>query len=247
MSLLRGATWLAVCGACLVGCQDPNPYKRFNLGPAEKTVAGAVEAMGGLKAWQGLRQVRAVGMVTWHDPSGKTYTNSQEYWFDFAAGTLKATGRTPRGRWRAVVDEEGNLLERTGLDAAGVGSERTVATLVTILHRVAGPLNLLGKSERVAGAEALRVDGVAMTRVPVAGDTHRAAAYYFDGATSLLAMVTAGADRPGGEGTVTLYTYAKHPGGLAFPTRLRIIEIGRHVLVGATPVLEVEFSEVSLN
>ena len=60
----------------------------------------------------------------------------------------------------------------------------------------------------------------------------------------MLKLVTAHADAPGKDGTVTLYTYRMNPNGMAFPAHLAVMKIGRHVLVGERPVLEVDFHRV---
>ena len=58
-------------------------------------------------------------------------------------------------------------------------------------------------------------------------------------------LVTAGADAPGGKGTVTVYSYRMLPNGMAFPMRISVMKIGEHVLIGDEPVLEVDYREVN--
>ena len=70
------------------------------------------------------------------------------------------------------------------------------------------------------------------------------AAYYFNAETSLLRFATAGGDQPGGDGTVTVYSYRVASNGMAFPAKISVMRIGQHVLIGDRPVLEVEYRQV---
>jgi hypothetical protein len=121
---------------------------------------------------------------------------------------------------------------------------QTISALRIILHRLRGPLNLYWRGEQAVAAQPLRLEGMDLVRVPVRNSRAGVAAYYFDARTHLLKLATAGADAPGGEGTVTVYTYRRLPGGLAFPSRLAVYRIGRNVLVGDQPVLEVDYQSV---
>jgi len=247
MSLLRVAGAAAMGVAVLTGCQEADPYGPFHLGPARDVVADCVDAMGGLRAWQGVGEVRAAAVATWYDASGRAFADRFRVRFDLRGGTVRAEGATPRGDWRAVVNDDGELTSAAGLDATIVGPQRTAETLAVLLHRVRGPLNLLGRRERVHAAGEVKVDGERMTRVSVDGDNRQAIAYYFDRQSNLLRMVSSGADAPGREGTVTLYQYAHGPDGRAFPSKVRLVRIGQHVLVGEEPVVEVAFSEVEID
>lgn len=43
---------------------------------------------------------------------------------------------------------------------------------------------------------------------------------------------------------MTVYSYRVAPNGMAFPSRISVMKIGRHVLIGNAPVLEVEYRQV---
>ena len=81
-------------------------------------------------------------------------------------------------------------------------------------------------------------------QIGVTGDNSKAVAYYFEAATGILKYVTAGADSPGGDGTVTDYEYRSLENGAAFPSLIRINRIGQNVLLGEIPVFLVEISDV---
>lgn len=115
--------------------------------------------------------------------------------------------------------------------------------MALLLHRLVGPLNLLRGQENVGAVTNVLADGQDLVRVGVTGDRTMAIAYYFDPHGGLK-MVAGGSERPGRQGTVTLYTYQILPNGLVFPKKISLVRTGRHVLVGPSPVMEVEYSDV---
>ena len=100
---------------------------------------------------------------------------------------------------------------------------------------------------RAGAAKKMRVDGVDVVRVPVEADRRRAVAYYFDAVTGHLRFVTTGDDRPGGRGTVTVYTYRRYTDGMQFPRRVQVFRFGKHALVGLEKVLEVDLKDVKFH
>ena len=103
---------------------------------------------------------------------------------------------------------------------------------------------------KVKAVAKTRVEGVAVVRVGVDDPSGQVVAYYFDASTNMLRFVTGGADAPGGAGNITVYSpresYTMLPNGLAFPKAFRINKIGQDVLLSDKPVLEVEFSNVTV-
>ena len=124
--------------------------------------------------------------------------------------------------------------------------QRMGLVLPTLLHRLRGPYNLVN-GERPRTPQDTRVGGLPVVRVGVTGDNRNAVAYYFGPITGILKFVSAGADAPGGNGTITSYEYHSLPNGTTFPTLIRVNHIGRHVLLGETPIFQVEISNVKVS
>jgi len=241
------AMWpLSLCLVLAAGCPSSDPYAKYRLGAARDVVAGSVQAIGGLEPWQDAEKVHVTAVVTCFAEDGRAITNRQQQTYDLEDQTITATAETPNGRWSATVGIDGKVYESDNLDAAVPGPKRTIEALAVMLHRVLGPLNFLEGLERPHSVHEVRVAGEYLDRVTVMGDNRRAVAYYFDRQTHLLRLVTSGADSAGREGTVTLYQYRMLPDGRMFPGEIRVVNIGRHVLIGQTPVLTVEFSDVRI-
>ena len=241
----RGWVGLLAIGA-LAGCTTPRERMMRRLGPAAQIASASIDNLGWCRDGKRIKSARFTAIVTTYDKNGKSYTDRQEMVADFQADTITTIGGTPQGAWKAVADDDGKfkLKADDAVDEAKV-TERMASTLAVLLHRLRGPYNLLGPSERARTAEAVRVDGQDVVRVSVDGDNRKAIAYYFDAASGILKFVTAGADRPGKDGVVTVYRYASLPNGVAFPSLIKVARIGQHVLVGDEPVFEVEISDVS--
>ena len=230
------------------GCRGDRiqAYSGYELGPARETVAASVETMGGLARWKRVGKIRADALVTIYDEQGQAHVNRQRHVIDIHGGVITATARTARGRWKATLRRGGRFTLRraAALDRITPAQLREVLTI--LLHRVGGPLNLLGKTERVKSAEDIYLGGRSLVRVAVTGGAAMASAYYFETPGGLLHMVTAGADTPTRKGTVTLYDYQMLPNGLIFPKKIRVFQTGQHVLIGRMPVMEVEYCDVRI-
>lgn len=230
-------------GGCQLGTRDV--YARYNLGPAHDIVSASVNAMGGLAAWQKVSRVRASAIVTMYQDGAEPYITHQTQDIDLMDGTIVAHAALPQGPWEATVHADG----RYSVSGSLVDSDRkdsVVKALAVLVNRLRGPLNIVLFDDHPVGAGPLRVPGMDENLIRVAVHSPRAKAYYFDAATSVLRLVTAGADRAGEKGTVTTYTYVVLPNGLAFPQRIRVVETGQFVLVGEKPLLEVEFTQVDV-
>jgi len=245
---MRRAPLGMVCllaAALLAGCLSERERMMRRLGPAARITSASLDNLGWSRLGEQAEEVRFTAIVATYDKEGKSYTDRQEMEVDFEKGAISSVGGTPQGSWEASINEKGKfkLKADDGVDTYKVVA-RMRPTLATLLHRLKGPQNLIDGPERARTADETRVDGQAVVRVAVEGDNRMAVAYYFDSATGILKFVTAGADRAGGDGTVTIYEYDSMPNGVLFPKLIKVVRIGRHVLVGQTPVSEVETSNV---
>jgi len=239
---------MCVALALLAGCQSDNTIDpaAADLGQAGPIVRRSLEAAGGRRPMHEVAAVSADVALTVHPESGAVYLLPHRLEADLLSSRLKASGRTPMGRWQAVVDPQGRYrLLSYGLSKVDMERELLGKVLGLVLHRLRGPVNLLDVDRPLRAARAL-VGGVAVIRVGVEGRPEQAMAYYFDAGSGLLRFITTGADQPGGEGTVTIYEYSRMADGRMFPHRLRAVKIGRLVLIGDEPVWEADLSNVSL-
>jgi len=222
-----------------------DPYGSYKLGPARNTIAAAIDAIGGVDAWKHVTTVHASALVTAYDEKGTAHVDRQQHVIDLRGGKIAALGVAARGTWTADVRDDGTgSVSASGFAMDGESERRIIGSLSRLAHHVRGPLNFLYGRERGRAPEQVKIGGNELVRVGVDGDNRRAIAYYFDPRSGMLRMMTSGADSPGKDGTVTLYTYEMLPDGIGLPTRIRVVRIGRHVLVGEQPVMEVEYSNV---
>jgi len=249
MSVVRWSPPLLVCVVLLTGCLDSQmrAYDRYELGAARGTVVAGVEALGGLDVWRRVGAIRVKAVVTTYAKDGRAYVNRQNQVIDIHGGRITAEASTPGGRWRATYTRGGrfSLTGAEALDGIGAGELREALGLV--LHRVCGPFNLLANVDRPGAVARVWFEGRNLTRVAVSGGEARPVAYYFDDHSGLLHMMTCGSEKPGRDGTVTLYTYKMLPNGAVFPGKIRIVKTGRHVLIGRQMVMEVEFGDVQID
>ncbi len=232
----------AVCFLA-AGCADP--YAQCKLGPARDVVGGSIDAMGGIGRWQSVKPITATAIVTIYDDAGKAMINEQHHVIDLREDVIRASARTAKGKWSIQIEVVKDCASVSSLDVATPYDPLLlVGSLVTTLHRVRGPMNLCGGDEKPIGSERVRIGGQDLIRVPVEGGNAGVKAYYFGAQTCALRLVTAGADEAGGEGTVTVYSWKMFPNGMAFPVRISVRKIGKNVLIGDTPVLEVDYRKV---
>jgi len=238
------AVTVLTAGLLLGGCSS-DPYAKFNLGPARDVVAGSIDALGGLTAWEGVGKVHATAVVSYYQANGQADIDRLTLTFDFDAGQVEAMGLTPEGCWKATVTRDGKCTIQ-----GARSKDATSRELGLLLSRSAGPLNFVTSKTKVKAVAKTRVEGVAVVRVGVDDPSGQVVAYYFDASTNMLRFVTGGADAPGGAGNITVYSpresYTMLPNGLAFPKAFRINKIGQDVLLSDKPVLEVEFSNVTV-
>jgi len=239
---------LCLLGAVLLtGCLSEQERMLRRLGPAAEITTASMKNLGWGQLGEGIEEARFTAVVTTWDDEQRSYTDRQEMVVDLEDGWIESVGGTPQGSWEATATDTGRFRIQAdrAVDEEKV-EQRIASALHTLLHRLRGPYNLLVTDERARTAEKTRIDGQPVVRVGVEGDNRMAVAYYFDAALGVLKFVTTGADHPGGSGTVTVYEYDSLPNGVLFPRRIRVMKLGQHVVVGNTPVLEVQISNVEL-
>ena len=244
--------------ACLIaacqlgGCGPRNAYRydAHHLGPARDMVAASIESAGGLDPWRKVGRIHATALITTYDEEFQPYVNRQELTIDLRRGRIASKAKTANGHWRAVVRDSGKYkLDTSGAGTSVVDAKQIISALVRILHRLRGPLNLLGGDEHPTAPTPVRIDGRDLLRVALKTPTKRATAYYFETTSgNMLRMLTDGEGVPGGKGTITCYEeYQMLPNGVTFPKRIKVSTFGRHVLTGRSPVLDVVLSNVRFN
>ena len=234
---------LAVSCLAAAGCADP--YADCKLGPARDVVAASVDGMGGLSRWRSISRIRATAVVSIYDDSGTAMVNEQRHVIDPKRNAIRASACTAEGSWTASADGDGgSKFHSNGFSPSSEVKSAITGALQTILHRDRGPVNICLGDEKPLSVERVRIEGKELIRVGVTGGNADIRAYYFDAQSNVLSMVTAGADEPGGDGTVTFYTWHMCAGGKAFPSKISVVKIGKNVLVGDQPVLEVNYSKV---
>jgi len=144
MSVCVAAIWVGL--ALLLGCQSNNTIDpaAADLGQAGPIVRRSLEAAGGERPMDEIAGLSADVALTVHPQSGAVYLLPHRLEADLLSSRLKASGRTPKGRWRAVVDPQGRYrLLSYGLNKVDTEKELLGRLLGLVLHRLRGPVNLL--------------------------------------------------------------------------------------------------------
>ncbi len=233
-----------LAGLILVGCGNADPYGKYNLGASQAVVARSIDSIGGLDAWTSIGQVQANVVMAIYDARGQHVTRQKQL-IDINGGSIEATGSTASSQWNAQVRDDGRQLF-SGNTANGPTSYQIIAALRTELHRLRGPLNLLGRGEKTGDMENMFVGGNEVTRVLVSGGMDDVTAYYFSVKTGQLLYITCGATKPGKGGSITAYEYVTLSSGLVFPRSIKVYRIGDHVLLGDSLIMEADFSDISI-
>ena len=240
---------LATLGLIFLAACQPQP-PRYSIDPSRLdgsagVVERSVQSIGGPGAWRGARRITYVTVLTLYDAQGQAYISRQTHELDLWAGTMSATGVSPRGIYKVTLDAADRCVVDPDCAPLGGAELRRVCLAMRLLRgRVLGPLNLLAPPVTAGVPARVRQAGMDVVRVPVAGEPNGAIAYYFDPSTSLLQFFTVGSEQPKGGGTLTFYQWAPTPGGLAFPASIRVVHAGQNVLLGDTLLLEASLSDV---
>jgi hypothetical protein len=233
--------------AALAGCQEPVKVQPAGATPDRAEIEAAVQALGGREAWAKVQDVGALALVSIYADTGEAIVSRQIQTFDLVGGTLVARGVSPGGPWCVKVSRDGTR-ECQGRFFAVNPSYRKLFTesIALLLHRVSGPLNFVFGTETSTGRSNVTIDRIPLIRIGIGGKDRGADACFFDPKTRLLRFVTAGGEQPGQDGTVTEYTYEMLPNGMAFPSLIRVVKIGRTQFRGPQVIVEVEISSVRI-
>ncbi len=241
------ACFLSACGPAEDSSVTPPVTSMLSLdaqlAKAPKIVQRSVTAIGGVKAWQPIRRIEAKVLLSDYQGTAKPYVNRFDVRMVLSPAlkgySLDARAATP-GRDIHVRVGPGVKVKSFHPDQNDQLRRSISKAFEIILARVTGPWNILPVDDNVK-ASRVKILGEDLIRVP-AGDGSRGA-YYFQPDNGLLKYRSWGADTPGADGTVTIYTYMMMPNGLAFPRKIQVVKVGKHVLVGTEKIIEADFSE----
>jgi hypothetical protein len=233
-----------------MGCEPnaANPKAEITKLPQQwdTTVSESIAAMDA-PAWMGVESVEADVLLHVQPVGAAGYINQfqMRWWPGYygAGGQLRASSRAA-GKDLFVRVTRGEALQP--LDKEATPQQACEIAFTMLLRRLGGPMNLAMPSVQPKGKqEVVHLPGGDVVRVGVQGEGMRKA-YYFDRTTHLLKYVTVGADRPGEKGTVTLYEYTKIDGTYWFPSSVRVVLIGEHVLISDREVWSATIANVKV-
>lgn len=218
--------------------EQPAPFPGRGDSDPEPVITRGIVVSGGVSGYRHARDVEAEAVLVLHGEDGARSLTYHRMVLDIPGGVVRSVWRTTQGR--------AGDLERATVRAGDPAeqSDPVRQALAVLAHRIRGPLNLLDSGVKPGQPTKRQVGEVDCVRVPVAGRNARATAYYFDVTTGLLRFVEAESGPAGRGPTVTVYDYEDATGSLMLPRRLRLVRRGELNLVGETPLLEVELTNV---
>lgn len=236
-----------------VGCESADSTQvaaeqlEFRAQSSAGVVGESVASLGGLNAWAGVTKMHATILLQVFDKTQAPYANrfftTIELDGNHVGQRLRAEAPALGGPIRVDVTrdraQEVNLYEP---DPAL--QERIEKAMILLLQRVSGPWQALQTTSRDEHSQTVVVDGEKLFRVGASQAPLAKAYYYAPGA--MLRLLTSGADTPGQDGLVAVYDWGRDARGRLIPQRIRIAEIGRHVLVGENTRVLAEFDDVEL-
>jgi hypothetical protein len=240
---MKGFVTLVVLasGIALVGCgREGGPPSS----QAEQVVMDAAARCGGSKQLGEVSRITGCALVKLYDNEGNATVRGQQFTAYPRLGLIQAQGRLGDGRWHATV-AMGGMGVVTGGDAnlSRADKEQIENYLRLILHRLRGPMNLLGGGEKPVEVSTVFVAGRAMRRVAATGRPELAKAYFFDERYRDLRMIADGKDTPPGSGTVTVLDN-QHVDGYLLPVGMEVVEVGQDSLIGRRTRLSVHLENV---
>ena len=212
----------------------------------DTAVSQSIAAMDA-SAWVGVESVEANVLLHVQPVGAAGYTNQfQMRWWPGcygAGGQLRASAAVA-GTDLFVRVTRGEALQP--LEKEATPQQACQIAFSMLLRRLGGPMNLALPGIRPKGKQTIvHLPGGDVVRVGVQGEGMRKA-YYFDKTTHLLKYVTVGADQAGEKGTVTIYEYTKVDGTYWFPSSIRVVLIGEHVLISDREVWSATMANVTV-
>jgi hypothetical protein len=243
---------IAVCLTGLAGCAS----RGTTLTTASTVTVPQPSDLGADDWLRDVSTLEATALVTAYDADGAAHVSVVQLTVDVNAGKVRATCNIPGGSWRAAIALDGwGLMNPIGWDsvsARGDASlteaqrEQIAERLRLILHRLRGPVNVLGGGERIVASDRMTAGAHDLTRLRVEGRPSLVAAYYFDESKAQLRMVAQGGYEPGDTGTMTVYHTERTADGVVLPVRLEVTQLGVHGLIGSQRILSVRLKDISL-
>lgn len=254
---MRMSLWVIGMGACLfglTGCASGPRTTMFSVaGDLEKVDA----AKFGVADWlRNVDTVETTALVTSYDAEGTAYPTIQYLRINPRGKWITARCNLPGGSWTARVYLDdwsvtnpigiGWVSDHGDVQLTDEQEEEIACTLRLILHRVCGPVNLLGGGEKVTAADQVFATGYEMTRFRVKGRPSLARAYFFGDAADQLRLVTQGGWQPTDAGTVTVYRNMRTPDGVVLPSELEVSNLGENSLIGRKKTLSVRLTNIKI-
>lgn len=233
---------LASATVLFVGCSRVG---REPSSQAEQVIRESLSRNGGAKSLQEISSISGTALVKLYDNEGQATIRGQEFTAYPRWGFIQASGRVSGGSWHAYVTLAGAGVVTSNLDGGLSGPEKQQIEdyLRLILHRLRGPMNLLGGGEEPGEVTTVFVASRSMRRIAASGRTDLAKAYFFDERYRDLRLITDGKDTPPGTGTVTVLTNQRVDGFL-LPVTMEVVDAGRDSLIGARTRMTVQLQDV---
>ena len=233
---------VALIGMSFAGCGDP--WRGDMPTESEQIALAAAGYPDGNHQLLNMKKITGRAVVTVYDDDGIGRVRGQNFTANLPSGRIKAEGVFPGGTWRGSASVDGNSsVSSSGDGSLSDGQKQEIGDyLRLIIHRMRGPVNLLRRGGEDPGqVESLFQSGHPMMRVLSCGREDMATAYFFDKKTCRLRMMSTGDYELPGEGTVTLYEYARTASGVLLPKSLEVVALGPNSFVGSRKIVSVSF------
>lgn len=236
---------LVLTAVVIGGCATSS---RLPASPAEQVVVDAAEHVGGVDWPRKISRISGTALVELYEPDGSVVIRGQQFTAYPRWGLIQANGRLPGGAWHAWVTIGGLGLVTTGGDFHLRGGEKDQIEqyLRLILHRLRGPVNLLGGGEQPVDVQAVFVAGMPMHRVGATGRPELASAYFFDRKYRQLRLILKEDAGGAGAGTVTILTH-KRVDNVLLPVAMEVVEAGSDSLIGERARLSVRLENLRVH
>jgi hypothetical protein len=236
---------VGLAGGCARNCGCGDGPRASEAG---EIVERSLNVTGGLDAWKEIDTLEGEMLLKVFGPDGSPYVTRVMYTMHFGAGRIDAKAPTGEGMWTASVDAQGSGSFTTdGALGEGVSAEQIKQALGQVLHRLRGAGNIVWGREKPYALEEERIDGIAVRCVSVRWTQPHMRRYCFEENNGRLRFAISAADQAGEGGWVTVYKdYTKQANGMILPMHLRQVGIGEYVLLGDSPIWDVQLLSVTM-